>query len=99
MAFEKRKILLFLDNAPFHPTVECSNVKPQFFPPNTISVLQPMDQGIIQATKQKFHKLQLQHMITVMEMHKEKCASEIVKKNRCFPSNHLDKKHMGFPHT
>ena len=60
MAFEKRKIFLFLDNASSHPTVEYSNVKLQFFPPNTTSVLQPMDQGIIQATKLKFRKLQRQ---------------------------------------
>ena len=60
MAFEKRKIFLFLDNASSHPTVEYSNVKLQFFPPNTTSVLQPMDQGIIQATKLKFCKLQWQ---------------------------------------
>ena len=49
VAFEKRK-MLFLDNALSHPTVEYSNIKFQFFPPNT-TVLQPMDQGIIQATK------------------------------------------------
>ena len=51
MAFEKRKILLFLDNVSSHPTVEYSKVKLQFFPPTTTSELQPMDQGIIQATK------------------------------------------------
>ena len=50
MAFEKRKVF-FLDNASSHPTIEYCNVKLQFFPPNTTSVLQPMDQGIIQATK------------------------------------------------
>ena len=47
---------------------------------NTTSVLQPMDQGIIQVTKWKFRKLQLQNMITVMKIHKEKCALEILKK-------------------
>ena len=49
VAFEKRK-MLFLDNALSHPTVEYSNIKFQFFPPNT-TVLQPMDQGITQAIK------------------------------------------------
>ena len=39
-----------------------------------------MDQGIIQATKRKFRKLQLQNMIIIVEMHKEKCALEILKK-------------------
>ena len=79
MAFEKRK-MLFLDNASSHPTVEYSNVKLQFFPPNTTSVLQPMDQGIIQATKLKFRKLQWQKHDHHYGTHKEKCASEIWKK-------------------
>ena len=42
--------------------------------------MQPMDQGIIQATKWKFCKLQLQNMTPNMEMYKEKCMSEILKK-------------------
>ena len=51
MPFKKRKVLVFLDNASSYPTVEYSNVKLQFFPPNTTSMLQPMDQDITQATK------------------------------------------------
>ena len=51
MPSEKRKILLFFHNVSSHPTVEYSNEKLQFFPPNTTLMLQPMDQGIIQATK------------------------------------------------
>ena len=72
--------MLFFDNASSHPTVEYSNMKLQLFPPNTTSGLQPMYQGIIQATKRKFRKLQLHNMITIMEMHKEKRSSEISKK-------------------
>jgi hypothetical protein len=44
------KALLVLDNAPGHPTAQnglCENVKVVFLPPNTMSLLQPMDQGII----------------------------------------------------
>ena len=80
MPFKKRKVLVFLDNASSYPTVEYSNVKLQFFPPNTTSMLQPMDQDITQATKWTFCKLQLQNMTTVKEKHKEKCVSEILKK-------------------
>jgi len=47
MRKQVRKILLFLDNAPSHPHMELSNVRLCFFPPNTTSVAQPMDQGII----------------------------------------------------
>ncbi|GFX44751.1 tigger transposable element-derived protein 6 [Trichonephila clavipes] len=48
MKREKRHILLFLDNCTVHnnaPTL--SNVKLQFFPPNSTSKLQPLDSGII----------------------------------------------------
>ncbi|XP_042235751.1 tigger transposable element-derived protein 1-like, partial [Homarus americanus] len=48
------KILLILDNAPSHPptVAELSdNIKVLFLPPNTTSLLQPMDQGVIAAFK------------------------------------------------
>ncbi|GFU33345.1 tigger transposable element-derived protein 6 [Trichonephila clavipes] len=45
---EKRHILLFLDNCTVHNNAPpLSNVKLQFFPPNSTSKLQPLDQGII----------------------------------------------------
>ena len=56
MKRQKRKILLFLDNAPSHPKMNFDSVKVAFFPPNVTSKSQPMDQGIIQATKLKFRK-------------------------------------------
>lgn len=48
------KALLVLDNAPGHPReLEAMhpNIKVTFLPPNTTALLQPMDQGIIQAFK------------------------------------------------
>ena len=57
-----------------------------------------MDQDIIQATKWKFRKLQLQNMITVKEMHKEKCASEILKKIDLLQEITWIKKHGTPPH-
>jgi hypothetical protein len=59
MRLQKRNILLFVDNAPSHPEVQLSNVAVKFLPPNTTSYTQPMDQGIIQATKLKFRKRQV----------------------------------------
>lgn len=59
MKMQKRKILLFVDNAPSHPNMDLSNVKVQFLPPNTTSLTQPMDQGIIQTTKLKIRKRQV----------------------------------------
>ncbi|GFX45142.1 tigger transposable element-derived protein 6 [Trichonephila clavipes] len=46
MKREKRHILLFLDNCTVHNNAPpLSNVKLQFFPPNSTSKLQPLDQG------------------------------------------------------
>ena len=50
MIKEDRKIIMFLDNASTHPCDEYSNIKLAFFPPNTTSVLQPLDAGVIAAT-------------------------------------------------
>ncbi|GFW05436.1 tigger transposable element-derived protein 6 [Trichonephila clavipes] len=48
MKREKRHILLFLDNCTVHNNAPpLSNVKLQFFPRNSTSKLQPLDQGII----------------------------------------------------
>lgn len=47
-----RKIALLLDNAPVHPIdTEFSNIGPFYFPPNTTSVLQSCDHGIIKSFK------------------------------------------------
>lgn len=74
-----RKVLLFIDNAPSHPSVQYSNVKVVFLPANTTSKCQPMDQGIIQTMKLKYRKRQLQHILSAMEKDKTKCGSELLK--------------------
>jgi hypothetical protein len=58
MASKSRKILLFVDHCPAHQkgVRNCKNVQVEFFPANMTSLLQPMDQGVIKALKQKFHR-------------------------------------------
>ena len=50
------KALLLMDNAPSHPSAEMlqsddGNMKCLFLPPNTTSLAQPMDQGVLECTK------------------------------------------------
>ena len=47
LGMRNRKILLFADNASCHLPPELVNIKLQFLPPNTTSLTQPLDQGII----------------------------------------------------
>ncbi|XP_042230822.1 tigger transposable element-derived protein 1-like [Homarus americanus] len=51
------KILLVLDNAPGHPSYLDdfhANIKVVYLPPNTTSVLQPMDQGVMASFKEYY---------------------------------------------
>lgn len=68
MGFQKRKILLFLDNAGSHPReLNLKNIKIIFLPPNTTSVCQPMDQGIIANFKLFYRGLILKHVLSKMD--------------------------------
>ena len=53
--------LLLLDNAPVHPDASslCTqdgNIKSMYLPPNTTAVIQPMDQGVLEAMKRRYKK-------------------------------------------
>ena len=65
MRNHNRHILLFLDNAPCHPPGNSlTNIKLIFLPANTTSVLQPLDQGIIQCLKLHYRKRLLRRVIS-----------------------------------
>jgi hypothetical protein len=76
MAAKNQKILLFVDQcvAHFEDTSELRNVRVEFLPANTTSVLQPMDKGIIRSLKYKYHKRLvckfLQRITTTRECYK-----------------------------
>ena len=54
---EKRKVTLIINNCPVHPMIDnLSHIKLVFLPPNTTSVSQPMDQGIIRCLKAHYRK-------------------------------------------
>lgn len=51
------KAVLLLDNAPSHPPAERldqEQITANYFPPNTTSILQPLDQGIIENMKRHY---------------------------------------------
>jgi len=64
---QNRHVLLFLDNSTCHPHIKLSNVQLALFPPNTTSVSQPMDQGIIQNVKVHYRKLLMQSLLANMD--------------------------------
>nr|XP_022919244.1 tigger transposable element-derived protein 1-like [Onthophagus taurus] len=62
------KILLILDNAPSHPkNFSHPNVEVIFLPPNTTSLLQPLDQGIISTFKSYYIRTSLQWILNKVE--------------------------------
>lgn len=64
------KAVLVLDNAPGHPCeLEAMhpNIKVVFLPPNTTALLQPMDQGIIQAFKLYYIRRTFKIILDTME--------------------------------
>lgn len=65
---KNKKILLLVDNCPAHPHIaDLKRITLVFLPPNTTSVLQPMDQGIIRALKAHFRKNLVLKMIQLLD--------------------------------
>jgi hypothetical protein len=65
MQQDDRHILLLVDNVSSHmkPDVPLTNVKLEFLPKNTTSVLQPLDQGIIACIKSRFSRIKMETSI------------------------------------
>ena len=67
MRNEKRKVILFWDNATCHPETvgtELTNIKLVFLPKNTTSPLESLDAGIIRNFKQKCRKLLVKYVVS-----------------------------------
>jgi hypothetical protein len=64
MKKQQRNILLCLDHAPCHPSdISLSNIELLFFPANTTSLSQPLDQGVIHVFKVQYRKCLVKHII------------------------------------
>ncbi|XP_070614248.1 tigger transposable element-derived protein 1-like [Erythrolamprus reginae] len=63
------KVLLLMDNAGGHATdIGYRGVKITFLPPNTTSLIQPMDQGVIRAFKALYTRNSLQALVEAMDV-------------------------------
>jgi hypothetical protein len=63
---EERKIILFMDTCLKHPSItmkELHAVKVAFLPHNTMTKLQPLDQGVIQNLKHHYCKRTVRKML------------------------------------
>lgn len=65
---QNKKIALILDNCTAQPSVNLENIELIFLPPNTTSVLQPCDQGVIKNLKHHYRKIILTKYLTAIEM-------------------------------
>ncbi|XP_060765555.1 tigger transposable element-derived protein 1-like [Neoarius graeffei] len=62
------KVLLLVDNAGGHADdLSYDGVKIEFLPPNTTSLIQPLDQGIIRAFKALYTRNTLQHLVEAVD--------------------------------
>ena len=70
MKLKKRHIILFVDNCSAHKNDQVlSNVKLEFLPPNTTSLIQPCDQGIIRNFKYFYRSIMMKKIISIIDSH------------------------------
>lgn len=89
LARKKRKIALLLDNCPAHPHITTlNNIELVFLPPNTTSLIQPLDQGIIKTFKTNFRTNMRKWIINAIEVNPQQ-ASEVVKRLSVLDALHM----------
>ena len=67
MRVEDRKIAMILDNFSVHPNLTLSHVKIFFLPPNTTSMTQPMDAGIIKNLKCHYRRFLIRKRLLAVD--------------------------------
>ena len=68
---QTRKVALLIDNCPAHPEIKnLTNINLIFLPPNTTSVLQPMEQGVIRGLKAHYRKKVVRLCVKAVESNK-----------------------------
>jgi len=85
---------MLADNCAAHAVdVQLTNVKLAFLPPNTTSLAQPMDQGIIANFKKQYRSLVLQRLVNDMDtgMSSGDRAAEVARKLTALDSLHMQR--------
>ena len=69
---DNKIVALIIDNCPAHPTINnVKSIELIFLPPNTMSKLQPMDQGVIRSLKAYYKALSLQRLVVAIDKGKD----------------------------
>lgn len=69
---EGRKVCLLVDNCSSHRcSASFSNIELRFLPPNTTSVLQPLDQGVIRSLKAGYRKRLVERLLLNLRVGRE----------------------------
>jgi hypothetical protein len=85
MGNQKRKVFLLLDNASWHSQdLKLQNVKLIFLPPNTTSVLQPLDLGIIQNIKVQYRTRLLRFVLGQVNAGIDKVSKCVTVLDACY---------------
>ena len=80
LRMKNRTILLLLDNCSAHPAdMTFSNIEIKFLPPNTTSVLQPMDMGVIRNLKGHYRTLINSRIIMELDSDETKTVIHLAK--------------------
>ena len=77
LTHDRVRAVVLLDNAPAHPHGDelvalGGRIRCIFLPPNTTSLIQPMDQSVIQATKMRYKRIFLKDVLEVIETEEDK---------------------------
>ena len=84
-----RKIIMLCDNCAAHTNdVKLTNVKLVLLPPNTTSLIQPMDQGLIANFKKQYRSLVLCRLMNDMDTSEDR-AAEVAQKLNVLDSLHM----------
>ena len=77
---KKRTVCLLVDNCSAHPSnVELTNIVVKFLPPNTTSLMQPMDMGVIKNWKGHYRNRLSTRIIAALDANPDKRALDVVR--------------------